>query len=215
LLGVQIVVLVALALAYLSRISLLHRLSRGELVTRAQVDAADSRLVGLGRLWLLVFIATVVVWLVWQYRAQANARQLTIKKLMFSPGWAVGWWFIPIANLFQPFRAVRELWQASGSTDLSEEGTWPVLVLWWAGWLGFNLFAQFARSSSPNNVSDFIRADELQLISVPLGIASAALAIAIVRAVERRQQSRIQALAKAPPLQIPLPPPPPTGPVPE
>ncbi len=213
LLGVQIAVLAAQVLAYLSRIGLLHRVSRGEFVTRGQAQAADDRVAGFGGLWLLVFAATVVVWLVWQHRAQANAQHLTTKKLTFSPGWAVGWWFIPFANWVQPFRAVRELWQASGGTRSQPEGTWPVLVLWWAAWLGFNLIGLLGRSSTANDVHALTVADEWQLISVLLGIASAVLAVVVVRAVVRRQQSGIQAWPGAP-LAIPLPPPPAPGPLP-
>jgi hypothetical protein len=217
LLGAQIALLVARALAYMARIRLLHRISGGEVVSRAQVQLADSRVAGAGGFWLLVFIATGVVWLVWQHRAQANAQHLTTKKLTFSPGWAVGWWFIPLANLVQPFLAVRELWQASGGTGSLEEGTWPVLVLWWIAWLGFDLVSVFARVAfeRATDASALTTADEGNLIAMVLGIASAAFAIAIVRAVVRRQESGIGAWAEAAAQIPPPPPPPPPGPPPE
>ncbi len=88
-----------------------------------------------------------------------------------------------------------------------------VLVLWWAAWLGFNLIGLLGRSSTANDVHALTVADEWQLISVLLGIASAVLAVVVVRAVVRRQQSGIQAWPGAP-LAIPLPPPPAPGPLP-
>ncbi len=212
LLGAQIALLVARALAFMARIRLLHRISGGEVVTQAQVQRADSSVSGAAGFWLLVFIATVVAWLIWQYRAQVNAQHLTTKKLTFSPGWAVGWWFIPFANLVQPFRAVRELWQASGTTG-SVEGTWPVLVLWWIAWLGFNLVSVFARDAfdRATDAPALATADEGNLIAMVLGVASAAFAIAIVRAVLRRQESGMRAWPEAA-AQIPPPPPPPPPP---
>ncbi len=209
LLGAQIALLGARALAYIDRIRLLHRISRGEFVTRTRAQLADSRAAGTAGFWLLVFIATVVVWLVWQYRAQVNAQHLTTNKLKFSPGWAVGWWFIPFANLVQPFLAVRELWQASGATGSLEEGTWPVLVLWWITWLGFNLVSVVARDAfaRATDAPALTTADEGNLIAMVLGIASAVFAIAIVRGVLGRQESGTRAWQEAAAL-VPPPPPP-------
>lgn len=205
LLAAQIALLLSRALGYMARIHLLQRIARGAIVTRAQGQRADSQVAGSTGLWLLVFIATGVVWLVWQHHAQANAQHLMARRLTFSPGWAVGWWFVPLASLVQPFRAVRELWQTSGGPDSPEEGTWPVLVLWWAGWLGFNLMSALGRTST-NTVTALTLADERQLIAVVLGIPSAALAILIVRSVVQRQESFS---LRQPTSHISLPPPPP------
>jgi Domain of unknown function (DUF4328) len=207
LLAAQIALLMARAFGYIARIRLLHRLASGEIVTRTQGRLADSQVAGSSGLWLLVFIATGVVWLVWQHRAEAIAQHLATRKLTFSPGWAVGWWFVPVASLVQPFRAVRELWQTSGGPDSPEEGTWPVLVLWWAGWLGFNLLSLLGRTNA-NTVTALTSADERELIAVVFGITSAVLAIAIVRSVVRRQESSRLWLEQPPRISLPPPPPP-------
>ena len=62
-----------------------------------------------------------IAWCVWQHRAHANLWAFARSGLRFTPGWAVGWWFVPIASLWKPFEAVRELWKASdpGSDPLS------------------------------------------------------------------------------------------------
>jgi heme/copper-type cytochrome/quinol oxidase subunit 2 len=48
-------------------------------------------------------IATIVFFLIWEYRAYKNLSALNAQNLEHSPGWAVGWWFIPFANLVKPF----------------------------------------------------------------------------------------------------------------
>src|SRR5688500_18010935 len=53
-----------------------------------------------------LFIAVVVFFLIWVYRAFNNLSALKPGNLEFSPGWAVGWWFIPFANLIKPFQAM-------------------------------------------------------------------------------------------------------------
>ncbi|QYO65100.1 DUF4328 domain-containing protein [Leptolyngbya sp. 7M] len=50
-----------------------------------------------------VGIATIVLFLVWLYRAHKNLFSLKPTHLDFSPGWAVGWWFIPFLNLVRPY----------------------------------------------------------------------------------------------------------------
>src|SRR5512132_1941138 len=113
LLAAQIALLGFRAVAFVKRIDLLRGMQTGELVTKAQAEASDQ-LVGVSvLLGLLAFLACSIVWLIWQYRAQANARALTNGGTSVSPGWAVGWWFIPFANLLKPFLSMHELWQAS------------------------------------------------------------------------------------------------------
>lgn len=63
--------------------------------------------------YLLVLLATWVIWLVWQHRGQRNLGRASRQQLRFGPGWAVGWWFIPVANWWKPFQTVRELWSRS------------------------------------------------------------------------------------------------------
>jgi len=69
--------------------------------------------------WLLL-IATYVVFGMWIYRAAANIVAAMVPGFDYTPGWAVGWYFVPLANLFKPFGAMRQIWNAShsGGSDL-------------------------------------------------------------------------------------------------
>jgi len=85
-------------------------------------------------------VINLIALLVWIYAAQKNLPALwPSKALEISPGWAVGWFFIPIANLFKPFQAMRQLWNESHpDLLLVGAGTLPVappamLVGWWWG----------------------------------------------------------------------------------
>ena len=60
-----------------------------------------------------ILAVTAVVFLVWVYRASANAHALGFGDLKFRPGWAVGWWFVPIANLIQAPRTMLELYRVA------------------------------------------------------------------------------------------------------
>ena len=76
----------------------------------------------------------------WIYRAHANLRAADFPSLEYSPVWAIGWYAIPIANLFKPFQAMRELWFAShGAVADYEQSAPPLLWAWWISWLLLNL----------------------------------------------------------------------------
>lgn len=87
----------------------------------------------------LIILCTVIVGM-WIYRAHANLFAAGVDGLEFKPGWSVGWFFVPIAGLFKPFQAMRELWNAS---HLSEDGYTshvdPTLSIWWGLWIAGNV----------------------------------------------------------------------------
>lgn len=90
--------------------------------------------------WVLVMagvgLTTMILVLVWIHRANYNARQLGATGLKMSPGWAVGWYFVPIACFWKPYQAMKEIWQASVNPKhwWRQAGS-PLLGWWWALWL--------------------------------------------------------------------------------
>jgi hypothetical protein len=101
--------------------------------------AAASGLAGLGT--VLVLLCTVIAFCVWIHRT--NFALQRIRGLTFTPGWAVGWWFVPFANLVKPYQVMVELWRAS-DPDGTGADWWlrprsGVLPVWWGIWI-FNGF---------------------------------------------------------------------------
>lgn len=86
-------------------------------------------------------IVTMILVSVWIYRGHANLRAAGYEK-QFTPGWAVGWFFVPFANLVMPFRAMRELWNLSHNLVNSQDAPAPSeLTKWWACWLIGNILS--------------------------------------------------------------------------
>ena len=168
-----------------------------------------------------LFAVTGIVWCVWQHRAQRNAIELADGKLEFTPGWAVGWWFVPFANLVKPFQTVRELWKASHGGDNGRVvATWSVIGWWWGIWLGASVLGRFiARAGLLKSPSDVIRHDTWEIVANGVTIVAAILAIMIVRSVVALQERAVAppVLGPLPPMPIAgvlvpeMPPPPPAG----
>lgn len=144
------------------------------------------------------FVAAGVVFLIWFYRVCDN---LTILRAEgeFSPGWAVGYWFIPFLNLVRPFQVTREIWKASDPAYAHDPDGWkaapstPLIGLWWFCYLAGNLlaYAGIRTENQPNPEAELILVRLVQ-ISAALSIAAAILLIPIVRSINARQHEKLK-----------------------
>ncbi|MCZ8158416.1 MAG: DUF4328 domain-containing protein [Rhizobiaceae bacterium] len=127
----------------------------------AHADASDKRQQLVAYLYLAVFFISGVLILKWIHRANFNARQLGAAGMEFTPGWSIGWYFIPIFTLWKPYQAMKEIWKASHNPgDWKNVDASASLSLWWFLWIGNSLLGQAVFRMS-------MRAEELpQLISV-------------------------------------------------
>lgn len=87
-------------------------------------------------LGLPLMLATAVLVLNWIHRANHNARQLGAADMRFTPGWAVGWYFVPVAWFWKPYQVMSEIWRASRNPSFwREQPVSPLLPLWWILWI--------------------------------------------------------------------------------
>ncbi|MEM6858248.1 MAG: DUF4328 domain-containing protein [Pseudomonadota bacterium] len=100
------------------------------------------------------FILSVIAICMWIYRAHANLREAG-RDVEYSPGWAVGWYFIPIVNWFKPFGAMRELWNESHLDSDSYGSEAPSnLAVWWGTWVIGNILGNISFRMSMNESLD-------------------------------------------------------------
>ncbi len=82
---------------------------------------------GLSALSILTFIALAF----WLWRSVDNADEAGAH-MNYGPGWAIGWWLIPLANLWKPFDMLCELYSASQAPQAwSVEKRPGLVILWW------------------------------------------------------------------------------------
>ncbi len=138
-----------------------------------------------GVLAVLVFIPTAALFLTWIHRAGSNLQPLGTHGQRFSPGWAVGWWFIPIMNFLRPYQALAEIWRSTGG--------WPVapVTWWWILWLAANSVGIFSlvyegTLFDPDAIPSAVYL-RLDIIANALMVCAGVLAILIVRRTTSRQ----------------------------
>jgi hypothetical protein len=177
-------------------VSLAGQLDRGE---RGVLSAVD-RIQSFSGIAGLLLIGTIVVWCMWEFRARSNLDAFGASGLRISPGWSVGWWFIPFANLVMPYRAMSEVWRASGPSaapdDWKRQPTGALLPIWWAvllvGWIVTQSANSFVgQSTGPVlTLSETTTALRWVMIGQLVTAVAAVLAILVVRGIDRRQSER-------------------------
>jgi len=97
------------------------------------VNTSDTIQGIIGVVFTLVNLVAGICFLIWTYRIVKNAHCLTYRPLRYSPGWAVGYYFIPILNLFRPFQALSDAHRVSKNPSdwVATSGSY-LLGWWWA-----------------------------------------------------------------------------------
>ena len=159
-------------------------------------NANDIRQGIVGVLQALSFITSGVLILMWIYRANFNAHRLGGVDMEFSPGWAVGWYFVPFANLWKPYQAMKEIWQVSASPERweHEDRSW-LLPLWWTIWIISNILGNVAfrlMLQDEPNLDQLMAASSVMLVSDVLDIPLAAVFFFLVQKIQRMQLEQAQ-----------------------
>ena len=139
-----------------------------------------------------VYLTTVVFFLMWLYRSAKNLRAFNSwHRPEYSPGLAVGSFFIPFANLIIPYRAVKEVWQKSGSPDealLAEPHAPSQFPLWWLFWLLSSFAGNISMRLSFNENVPEQTATMASIVASALSILAATFAYLVVDAIDKRQE---------------------------
>jgi uncharacterized protein DUF4328 len=139
-------------------------------------------------------IVTGITFLKWIYRAYKNIQGFGAEGLRYSPGWAVGYYFIPILSLIRPVQVMNEIWRASddprqwarrpGSRLIA---AWWTLFLLYTGVTQISLEVAIEASSNGQWTLAAVLAILGDLFSIPLSIA----ALRLVTEIYRRQKALV------------------------
>ena len=186
------------------QVDLLNRAATHGFVDDVEAEQNDLRQGAVGLTQTAIFLATAIAFLMWTHRAYRNLPSLDATGLQHSPAWAVGYFFIPLFNLFRPYQAMREIWVGShprGSAhDLSGYGLAPSAALvgwWWGLWLVMNLLGQInLRLTLDAQSIDSLLASSWGSIATDLvSVPAALVAILMVRRIDANQQQRHEEIA--------------------
>ena len=181
------------------QLDLLSAIKKGLYPSIAEVESNETRQRIIGIVWVVSYLITDIVFFVWIYRANYNARKLGVEGMKFTPAWSVGWFFVPIASLWKPFQAMNEIWKASkySSPEWKNQPTDPIVGWWWASWLIFffigNVLLQMATGTK--TIQWWYNFNIMQLIGYMVRIPLSILVIFLVGNIFEMQMHKKTALA--------------------
>ena len=140
----------------------------------AWVDGTGA-LIGIG--FILVLIVCYIVNGMWIYRAASNAQAIHPDDTAITPGWSVGWYFVPFANLVMPFRAMNQTRNRLNGRDASAEPATGLMWCWWLTWLLGNSIATFGfrLNMDAQTIDDFRTATSFDVASSVASMIAALL----------------------------------------
>ena len=138
----------------------------------------------------------VVSFLLWFRRVYRNLPAIGAEGLAHSPGSAVAWWFVPLAQFWKPLKVATEIWHASDRTavrndDLARHARpMPALLaVWWMAWLSALVLGTFIAGPDRVHYQGYVVTTGI-LIATVYDILAAALAMAVILEIDRRQSSQ-------------------------
>ncbi|MEV0225346.1 DUF4328 domain-containing protein [Streptomyces sp. NPDC050704] len=160
------------------------------------LDDAEALYRTAGRVQEATFLACAIGFVIWFYLMRRYAGVLGPDRFRNGPGWAIGSWLIPLANLWMPYRIAVDMWGAG--TRLPADGEpfkvsyWPV-NLWWGLFVTAILFRRYTGQRYANaEALEEIRAAVLQVMAADI-LEAAAAAAAVYFAVRLTAMQRLKA----------------------
>jgi membrane protease YdiL (CAAX protease family) len=163
-------------------------------------DTADGLVGGAVALMGFVSLVIFILFIIWTYRAMKNNEALG-RRQRFSPGWGIGAWFIPLANLIIVPMIFWDLWKGSdasvppGQSAENASGS-PLVIFWWlahiVGGARFGGFGGEAHLDRPDELEDLRTSDTVAAVGNAVTIVAAVLAIMVLRGIARRQEECAQ-----------------------
>ncbi len=183
-------------------------------VSIGQILSNDDRLGALLTIANVAYFVIAAALIAFTYRVYANARALGAQNLPYSPGWAIGAWFVPIVNLYRPIRVLQAVWRSSdpalppGAGNQWQSRTRSVLLaMWWAAFLvgvclRVILNAAVENASDEGTLAAARPASAWGIANDSVWVVAAVLGLAAINGVWHRQEARAAALQRGTPAPV-------------
>lgn len=160
-------------------------------LTEREPSNIQQMLFALGNAQIAIRVLCYLFFAIWLYRACKNAWLLDAPRIQITPGWSIGYYFIPLLNLWKPYITMKQIRSASYASD---RALGKLLPTWWTSWLGFLLLgAIIAIIKGSNDLNEQTQEiiSKLNMIHVLVDIVLNLLAISLVLHITRAQNTRI------------------------
>jgi hypothetical protein len=196
LLGVNIVVAAAAFATCVDQRSLLTKVrTEPWTVTLDQVHTVADRTDVVNGFAIGTVVLTAIAFAVWTWLAYSRLAEFGYARRL-GAGWALGAWFVPVANLYLPKRIIDDLVDAGTSPESLTAETVSLrrwTTAWWAAWIITVISGFVARNMQGNakTIDTAMSAATAYMVRDVLVVVSAMLAIVAVHRVTRQQRELV------------------------
>ncbi|OAI39352.1 hypothetical protein AYO38_07825 [bacterium SCGC AG-212-C10] len=178
-------------LAAFNRVATVTDVLDGHDVAVGTIEDADSLLsLAVGIQFFAAPVLLAIFWLLWVARAHKNLSALTTRPLGFGHTAAVLWWFVPVVNIVQGLRIVREISRESNAGR--RDSVLPILC-WFFAIIGAGI-ATAGYALPGETLREIRRADIVIMAGMPLLILAWLLFIVYIQRTVSAQKRRAREL---------------------
>ena len=209
LLVISIIIKLILCTSITYNIKLINKIQNGLEISETEIEKYEASVRILVISEIAIIILVIIFFFIWLNNAYKNIYTMKIQSIEYTPNWAVGWFFIPILNLFRPFQIIRELWKASNPEYMPNEGiswksqnTEKIIIFFWTFYLISEIFLRgvikLSELRETDTAEEMLRSCRITLFQQILYIISAILLIKIVRTITIMQKQKYLKISNNP-----------------
>jgi hypothetical protein len=169
-------------------LQLLSKANAGLTITVEAANANDIRQQIIAVVYLIVAIVSTVTFIQWFRRAYYNLHT-QIYNLDFEEGWAAWAWFVPILNLYRPYKIMKELYHETENLlsqrieNYIPKDSAALLGVWWALWIIDSFLGQFMfrYSLRADGVDELITVSQTSILSSFISIPLSLIIIRVIK----------------------------------
>ncbi|MEJ2678636.1 MAG: DUF4328 domain-containing protein [Gemmatimonadota bacterium] len=190
---VMVVVAAVSALSSAAEYAFVSQAAAGKAVSMAQAEAIDMRQRLLAILYGIGLVTTGILFIRWQRAAYDRAAAIVAGAMPHSKAWTIWGWIVPIAQLFVPYRIVREIY-----TSATRNTSAALVGWWWFFWLAGNMASYLSlRLSLSEGLPQLVASSATGLAGDAVAIPAALIAARIIADVNSSMQRQHMLLANA------------------
>ena len=139
--------------------------------------------------YLIMLVGSMFAVARWIYSAANANHESGVEGLKYTPAWSVGWFFVPVMNIFKPYFALKEHYFARLKVD-----SWPsrnamtTFRLWWGSWIASNFLDTRSLSISMQHDLSLDALRSISFIDMSASIAQILCCLALIKIMKQFTQ---------------------------
>ncbi len=161
-------------------------------IVMEKAQSNDKRQQEIAIVNLGISVLSLIFLFIWIHRVNHNGHLFDDSVMKISPGWSVGYFFIPILSLWKPYEILKEIWMVSiNPNELKKIPKHTFISLWWFfTLLTITLFSIYRHLiSGAEKINELINANLLSQLSSFTRILSAVFLIIVINKISQMQIS--------------------------